>query len=207
MSQPQGSDCVRTGPIHDAPENPSANGRMDETPQPQPECQTNPPTQYQPGRTAIPYANAKISLSECHCLHLGLGSCSRESEGKGGKEGNIVHHIFVTPTNSRTRTPRHLRVRTDNTRCASSTRICTAASRRNQLRPLQDPVVPWVQGLLRYHPTRCCHSQRKAEVGMGPRCGSGMDDTDTSGIPNGRSGQVLPGSGLQERRSIRSPPA
>ena len=66
MSQPQGSDCVRTGPIHDAPENPSANGRKDETTQPQPECQTNPPTQYQPGRTAIPKANAKFSLSECH---------------------------------------------------------------------------------------------------------------------------------------------
>ena len=54
VSKPQGSAYVQIDPIHDAPENPSANGRRDETPQLQSECQSNRPTQFGLGRTAIP---------------------------------------------------------------------------------------------------------------------------------------------------------
>ena len=54
VSQPQGRANVQTDPILAAPENPSANGTRDETPQPQPERQSNPPSQKEPGRTAIP---------------------------------------------------------------------------------------------------------------------------------------------------------
>ena len=79
MSQPQGRANVKPNSILAAPENPSANGTRDETPQPQPERQSTP---------SIPKETRQNcdSLSECQKFPkrmplLGIGGLDTEEHG------------------------------------------------------------------------------------------------------------------------------